>query len=98
MILVFVKFSIFVSVIYSCKLLSLYVFSLPSFSEEEKSYIKGTADFFGLNLYSVSYSQHVDYPHDVPWNYATDQEARTSVDPSWVKGMCCDLMKLLSLS
>lgn len=61
---------------------------LPSFTEEERDFIKGTADFLALNYYSVSYAEHHDLSKDkeITWGYLTDQEMKTSIDPTWVKG------------
>ena len=59
---------------------------LPEFTEEEKSFIKGTGDFFALNMYSTSLIEHKEFPHEVDWDYLTDRKLEESVDPSWQKG------------
>ena len=59
---------------------------LPEFTEEEKSLIKGTGDFFALNMYSTSIIEHKEFPHEVDWDYLTDRKLEESVDPSWQKG------------
>lgn len=61
---------------------------LPSFTEEQKDFVKGTADFLALNYYSVSYAEHHDLSKEenVTWGYLTDQEMKCSRDPSWLKG------------
>ena len=59
---------------------------LPSFTDEEKVSMTGTADFIALNFYSVSLVSHKTYPKDVKWDYLTDSEIATSRDSSWLKG------------
>ncbi|XP_001637902.2 lactase/phlorizin hydrolase [Nematostella vectensis] len=61
---------------------------LPSFTAEEKTYIKGTIDFFALNFYSASLTEHIDIPmnSNENWNYITDQEIKTSRREHWIKG------------
>ncbi|XP_015759806.1 PREDICTED: lactase-phlorizin hydrolase-like [Acropora digitifera] len=59
---------------------------LPEFTEEEKSFIKGTGDFFALNMYTTSIIEHKEFPPEVDWNYLTDRKLEESVDPSWQKG------------
>ncbi|KAI6054326.1 lactase/phlorizin hydrolase [Marmota monax] len=55
---------------------------LPSFTEEEKAYIRGTADVFCLNTYSSKIVQHKTTRLDPP-SYEDDQEITEEVDPSW---------------
>ncbi|KAK2493233.1 hypothetical protein MC885_002718 [Smutsia gigantea] len=55
---------------------------LPSFTEEEKRYIKGTADVFCLNTYSSRIVQHTT-PRLNPPSYKDDQETTEEEDPSW---------------
>ena len=59
---------------------------LPEFTEEEKSSIKGTGDFFALNMYTTSMIEHKEFPPEVDWNYLTDRKLEESVNPSWQKG------------
>ena len=61
---------------------------LPSFTEEQKKLLKGTADFLALNFYSVTYAEHHDLSKEenVIWGYFTDQEMKATRDPSWLKG------------
>lgn len=63
-------------------------YRLPSFTEEQKKLLKGTADFLALNFYSVSYAEHHDLSKEenVTWGYFTDQEMKATRDPSWLKG------------
>ena len=65
-----------------------YSFSirLPEFTETEKLLIKGTADFFALNMYSAFLIEHQEFPPEVDWNYMTDQRMKQSSHPSWPKG------------
>lgn len=56
---------------------------LPSFTEDEIKYIKGTYDFFGLNVYTTKYATPETYdiadsPH---WTY--DTNARVFYDENW---------------
>nr|XP_002712475.1 lactase/phlorizin hydrolase isoform X1 [Oryctolagus cuniculus] len=55
---------------------------LPSFTEEEKSYIRGTADVFCLNTYSSKIVQHKT-PALNPPSYEDDQELAEEEDTSW---------------
>lgn len=61
---------------------------LPQFSEEEKKLIKGTADFFALNFYSTTITEHQDLSSnpDLVWDYETDQEINGTRRPHWVRG------------
>lgn len=55
---------------------------LPSFTEEEKNYIRGTADVFCLNTYSSKIVQHRT-PALNPPSYQDDQELSEEEDTSW---------------
>ncbi|XP_003794429.1 lactase-phlorizin hydrolase [Otolemur garnettii] len=55
---------------------------LPSFTEEEKIYIRGTADVFCLNTYYSKIVQHKT-PRLNPPSYEDDQELLEEEDPSW---------------
>ncbi|XP_006834640.1 PREDICTED: lactase-phlorizin hydrolase [Chrysochloris asiatica] len=55
---------------------------LPSFTEEEKKYIRATADVFCLNTYFSRIVQHKT-PRLNPPSYEDDQEATQEEDPSW---------------
>ncbi|ELV10219.1 Lactase-phlorizin hydrolase [Tupaia chinensis] len=55
---------------------------LPSFTEEEKAYIRGTADVFCLNTYSSRIVQHKT-PRLNPPSYEDDRELTEEEDPSW---------------
>ncbi|XP_071963681.1 lactase/phlorizin hydrolase-like [Antedon mediterranea] len=55
---------------------------LPEFTDEEKAYIKGTGDFFGLNHYSSVYAVNVVTNTDTG-NYWTDQDIGSWKDESW---------------
>eukprot|EP00933_Yihiella_yeosuensis_P050302 TRINITY_DN48077_c0_g1_i1.p1 TRINITY_DN48077_c0_g1~~TRINITY_DN48077_c0_g1_i1.p1 ORF type:complete len:558 (-),score=146.61 TRINITY_DN48077_c0_g1_i1:328-2001(-) len=64
---------------------------LPSFTEEEKSMVKGTSEFFGLNHYSTAYvSAPAGQAKTVSmWGnvqeggYFDDQEVELTDDPRW---------------
>lgn len=60
---------------------------LPEFTEDEKEWVKGSSDFFGLNHYNTSYASHGDTA-DGSEVYANggifeDQHVKLSVDPAW---------------
>ncbi|XP_075861608.1 lactase/phlorizin hydrolase [Microcebus murinus] len=55
---------------------------LPSFTEEEKSYVRATADVFCLNTYYSKIVQHKT-PRLNPPSYEDDQEMAEEEDPSW---------------
>lgn len=55
---------------------------LPSFTEEEKKYIRATADMFCLNTYSSKIVWHIT-PRLNPPSYKDDQELSEEEDPSW---------------
>nr|XP_003405907.2 lactase-phlorizin hydrolase [Loxodonta africana] len=55
---------------------------LPSFTEEEKRYIRATADVFCLNTYYSRIVQHKT-PALNPPSYEDDQEIVEEEDPSW---------------
>ncbi|KAF6361654.1 lactase [Rhinolophus ferrumequinum] len=55
---------------------------LPSFTEEEKRYIRATADVFCLNTYSSRIVRHTT-PRLNPSSYIDDQETVEEEDPSW---------------
>ncbi|XP_075386152.1 lactase/phlorizin hydrolase [Tenrec ecaudatus] len=60
----------------------LAVSRLPSFTEEEKRFIRGTADVFCLNTYYSRLVQHKT-PRLNPPSYEDDQEATEEEDSSW---------------
>ncbi|XP_047578460.1 lactase/phlorizin hydrolase [Lutra lutra] len=55
---------------------------LPSFTEEEKRYIRGTADVFCLNTYYSRIVQHRT-PRLNPPSYEDDRETTETEDSSW---------------
>ncbi|XP_012581092.1 PREDICTED: lactase-phlorizin hydrolase [Condylura cristata] len=55
---------------------------LPSFTEEEKRYIRSTADVFCLNTYSSKIVRYTT-PKLNPPSYRDDQEMIEEEDPSW---------------
>uniref|UniRef100_A0A8D0L3Y9 Lactase n=1 Tax=Sphenodon punctatus TaxID=8508 RepID=A0A8D0L3Y9_SPHPU len=55
---------------------------LPAFTEEEKMYIRGTADVFCLNFYSSKIIKH-STTRLRPYSYEHDQERTEEVNTSW---------------
>ena len=56
---------------------------LPEFTAQEKEFIKGTGDFFGLNHYTTTYAVDTDYVVSDPPSYYNDQNAGSFKDDSW---------------
>ncbi|XP_072032581.1 cytosolic beta-glucosidase-like [Amphiura filiformis] len=56
---------------------------LPEFTEDEKAFIKGTGDFFGLNHYSTSYAVDVEEIISDPPSYYNDQDLDLFKDEKW---------------
>lgn len=56
---------------------------LPYMSVIQKEFIKGSADFFGLNYYSSRYVKTADKPqgHNPSWEH--DSSFEYSIDPTW---------------
>ncbi|XP_060532763.1 myrosinase 1-like [Cylas formicarius] len=67
-------------------LLEGYTFSrLPVLSNEDVEYIKGTHDYFAINIYTGYYTQHIDdYGVGEP-SYWLDKGNNVFSDPSWPK-------------
>ncbi|XP_028928047.1 lactase-phlorizin hydrolase [Ornithorhynchus anatinus] len=55
---------------------------LPSFTEDEKRYVRGTADVFCVNTYTSRIVRHRT-PRLMPPSYADDQEGATELNPAW---------------
>lgn len=55
---------------------------LPVFTEEEKEYIRGTADVFCLNYYTSNIIRHKTTRLN-PFSYENDQELGSEKDSSW---------------
>ncbi|XP_060113412.1 lactase/phlorizin hydrolase [Heteronotia binoei] len=55
---------------------------LPVFTEEERQYIRGTADVFCLNYYTSKIIKHKTTRLN-PYSYEHDQECELENDPSW---------------
>nr|XP_028600757.1 lactase-phlorizin hydrolase [Podarcis muralis] len=55
---------------------------LPGFTQEEKDYIRGTADVFCLNYYTAGIIKH-STTRLKPYSYEYDQERVLEIDPSW---------------
>ena len=57
---------------------------LPEFTEEEKSYIQNTADYFGLNTYTTSLTLPVpEVSLPLPVSYWLDQDVLPFKDQDW---------------
>ncbi|MED6271047.1 hypothetical protein CHARACLAT_016306 [Characodon lateralis] len=57
---------------------------LPTFSPQEKSYIKGTCDFLGIGHFTTRYITHRNDPPSRSSNsYFTDRDLAELVDPRW---------------
>lgn len=70
---------------------------LPTMSEEEKAYIRGTADFLALNYYTSQLvtprDEWSDY-EDFPIAWWSDMNLETSSDPSWKRAKTFWLYKV----
>mmetsp|Transcript_89355 Transcript_89355/g.208005 ORF Transcript_89355/g.208005 Transcript_89355/m.208005 type:complete len:678 (+) Transcript_89355:42-2075(+) len=58
---------------------------LPTFTEDERKYVKGTLDFLGLNHYSSDYVSAKERSADHSGGYFVDQEVNNTSDPLWPK-------------
>ncbi|XP_050823563.1 lactase-like protein isoform X2 [Gopherus flavomarginatus] len=56
---------------------------LPTFSVQEKSYIKGTSDFLGLSHFTTRYIIQKNYSALKGPSYHTDRDLVELVDPKW---------------
>lgn len=56
---------------------------LPEFTDQEIKFIKGTADFFGLNHYSTWLVEDYEFPLKSPTSYQKDVGVILSQDPNW---------------
>ncbi|XP_055011909.1 LOW QUALITY PROTEIN: lactase-like b [Boleophthalmus pectinirostris] len=61
---------------------------LPTFSPQEKSYIKGTCDFLGVGHFTTRYVTHKNHPPPAPGyrgdsSYFLDRDLAELVDPRW---------------
>ncbi|EMP36022.1 Lactase-like protein [Chelonia mydas] len=56
---------------------------LPTFSVQEKSYIKGTSDFLGLSHFTTRYIIQKNYSALKGPSYHTDRDLAELVDPKW---------------
>lgn len=48
---------------------------LPTFTGDQKTLVKGSYDFIGLNYYTTNYAAYRATPPGTPPTYYTDQEA-----------------------
>ncbi|XP_060532760.1 myrosinase 1-like [Cylas formicarius] len=58
---------------------------LPQFTDTQVEFIKGTSDFFGLNMYTGYMVQYTDDYQANPPTYWGDKGGNTYSDPSWPK-------------
>ncbi|NXF16111.1 LCTL protein, partial [Rhodinocichla rosea] len=56
---------------------------LPTFSVQEKTYIKGTSDFLGIGHFTTRYVLQKNFPFLQVSSYHTDPDLAELVDPNW---------------
>ncbi|XP_076122598.1 lactase-like protein isoform X1 [Alosa pseudoharengus] len=56
---------------------------LPTFSSQEKSYVKGTCDFLGVGHFTTRYITQKTYPAGRGSTFYTDRDVAELVDPRW---------------
>uniref|UniRef100_A0A671MPW7 Cytosolic beta-glucosidase n=1 Tax=Sinocyclocheilus anshuiensis TaxID=1608454 RepID=A0A671MPW7_9TELE len=56
---------------------------LPTFSSQEKSYIKGTSDFLGVGHFTTRYITQKSFPSNRGYTYFSDRDVAELVDPRW---------------
>lgn len=56
---------------------------LPTFTNDEIEYLKGTVDLLGVNCYSASITRHVDNPDIITLGWEKDHEAYTYFSDDW---------------
>ncbi|KAM6387803.1 lactase-like protein [Pluvialis apricaria] len=56
---------------------------LPTFSVQEKTYIKGTSDFLGIGHFTTRYVPQKSFPFLQVSSYHTDSDLAELVDPKW---------------
>ncbi|KAI7815271.1 glycoside hydrolase, partial [Rhyzopertha dominica] len=56
---------------------------LPAFTNEEIKYIKGSADFLGLNHYTTRYAENIPEPEIGEPSWENDMRVRQVVNESW---------------
>ncbi|CAH2274482.1 lactase isoform X1 [Pelobates cultripes] len=61
----------------------LGVSRLPTFTSQEKSYIKGTCDFLGVGHFTTRYITNRNFPATQGPSYFTDRDLTELVDPKW---------------
>ncbi|OCT89838.1 hypothetical protein XELAEV_18018452mg [Xenopus laevis] len=61
----------------------LRVSRLPTFTSQEKSYIKGTVDFLGIGHFTTRYITSRNYPSTHSPSFYTDRDLTELVDPRW---------------
>ncbi|XP_034242079.1 myrosinase 1-like [Thrips palmi] len=58
---------------------------LPSFTEEEKTLLKGAMDFLGVNLYTATIASAATPNAQPSPGYDNDMQLSVSPDPSWIQ-------------
>ncbi|XP_062845591.1 lactase-like a isoform X2 [Trichomycterus rosablanca] len=56
---------------------------LPTFSPQEKSYVRGTCDFLGIGHFTTRYVTQKNFPSNRGSSYFTDRDLAELVDPLW---------------
>lgn len=56
---------------------------LPTFSVQEKTYIKGTSDFLGIGHFTTCYAIQKSFPFLQVSRYHSDRDITGMVDPKW---------------
>jgi len=56
---------------------------LPTFSPNEKSFIRGTCDFLGISHFTTRYITQKNFPSNRGNSYFTDRDLAELVDPQW---------------
>ncbi|XP_051989904.1 lactase-like protein isoform X3 [Xyrauchen texanus] len=56
---------------------------LPTFSPQEKSFIRGTCDFLGIGHFTTRYITQKNFPFNRGNSYFTDRDLAELVDPRW---------------
>lgn len=69
---------------------------MPAFTDEEVDYIKGTADYFGLNHYTSRYAKDTEEPEIGNPSWDKDIGVYQYMDESW-EDSASDWLKVQSL-
>lgn len=59
---------------------------MPEFTDEEKKYVRGTSDFFGVNHYTAFFASATKYKLDYPIpSLLADIDVGSYIPPEWDK-------------